>query len=788
MGLNRIVVTRARAVYSLLGLLTCLLAPSADAAVDLRISSLTASCGVNSISLDVTFENAGSTEAGGFVIAVYASIDDTIEPTDILLARSSVGGLAAGDSDTLSGVVGPPNVVPGIYTIGAILDADGAVEESDETNNRGGFVQLEFPCLHGEPDITIARLHVAVSQPNEVKATTRMRAEEAWSPSLLIVRVDPSLPPAEARAVLMNAGARIVPYRYLPGDRYLIARDAGVEAKLAEEPRIVQVYPASRAIEEGRPTIRCSLEEADAKFVLRGTGWDGPGRGSAILRYHLDSSGSRVSAEDFRAAFETVLEVWGSYADIVFEEIGRPGEERSIDVGWATRDHGDGTAFDGIGGIVAHSFYPDPISPEPIAGDLHIDAAENWGIVPGQGLNLFSVLLHEVGHCLGLNHSTDPHSVMFPQILVTEVYEGLGDDDIAGIQTLYAPAPGPDAFNISNTGTNTLIVTSITPDVPSPWLGVLPGTPFSIPPGATQEVRITVNYALAPVGITTRRLLIASNDHDKSPYPGGVFVEVTSAGTAPPSVVIGSPSTMLTRTGPVTFPVAYPGAETVSLSAEDVAVHTTGNATAEVEVEDAGGSDRVVKLVDISGNGTVSISILAGTAANMHGAAPESEKSAVIIVDNNPPGVTFGEPQFDALKREVILAVTYKDAAAIALAPNHVVLTPAADAMADVVVKGSGTIRREIVLQNIRGSGLLGVGIAPGSAQDAAGNLAPAGALATPIDVDALVSLPRPGPGNGTVGCAASAGSAGVDRCLVLVALLILAALGSTRRNRELQR
>src|SRR5690606_33533908 len=187
MGLNRIVVTRARAVYSLLGLLTCLLAPSADAG-DLRGSSLSAWCGVNSISLDVTFENAGSTEAGGFVIAVYASIDDTIEPTDILLARSSVGGLAAGDSDTLSGVVGPPNVVPGIYTIGAILDADGAVEESDETNNRGGFVQLEFPCLHGEPDITIARLHVAVSQPNEVKATTRMRAEEAWSPSLLIVR------------------------------------------------------------------------------------------------------------------------------------------------------------------------------------------------------------------------------------------------------------------------------------------------------------------------------------------------------------------------------------------------------------------------------------------------------------------------------------------------------------------------------------------------------------------------------------------------------------------------
>lgn len=777
MGTTRIEVNSMGAVCRLLLLGLAFFGLRTWATVDLRVSELTAECSINSLALSITFENAGTTNAGPFAVAIYASADSDIDTTDYLLARTTVAGLAAGDFDDLRGIVGLPNVVPGTYAIGAIVDADYAVAESNELNNVAASVLLELPCLHGDPDINIARLNLSIAQPDNLAIDSKTGVRDRWQPSLLIVRLREDLSEVVARAALLSEGARIVPYGYLPRNSFLIENAPRIVERLTDDPRIVQILPASRAIEEGQPTIPCPIDAAiSPKFLVRGDGWDGQGRGSASLTYHIDDTGSSVDPADFRVSFEHALSIWGTYADIVFEPTGTPGQNRSIDVLWATGEHGDGTPFDGFGGIVAHSFYPEPISPETLAGDLHLDGAENWGVTPGVGLNVFSVLLHELGHCLGLNHSEDPRAVMFPQILVAQVYDGLGDDDIAGIQTLYAPAPGPNAFNISNTGANTLTIDSIEPDVASPWLATLPATPFLIPPGATQEVQVAVNFALAPVGVSTRRLLVYSNDADENPYPNGVFVDVTATGTGVPGVVIGTPSVVLTRQGPVSFPIAYPGAESITLAADDVALQRTGTARADVAITSSGILDRNVELENISGDGTLSFSIVAGTAANGHGLAPASVQSAVVVVDNTPPSVGLGDAEFDAMDRSVRIAVTYGDAAAIALAPNHVLLQPTADASAVVDVTGSGSVRREIVLSNFTGTGLLSVSIAAGSAQDAAGNPAAAKALAQPIDVDALNELPPPGPGNGTVGCAAERTSHyGVhDSLLLLFALVFI--------------
>ena len=96
-------------------------------------------------------------------------------------------------------------------------------------------------------------------------------------------------------------------------------------------------------------------------------------------------------------------------------------------------------------------------------------------------------------------------------------------------RTLMAPPKSPQAdegaaahfFDVYNDGTTTLDVTGITLDVPAAWVTWEPQT-FSVAPGSSLRVHVYVNFATMPAGQTTRRLLVASNDADESPYPGAV--------------------------------------------------------------------------------------------------------------------------------------------------------------------------------------------------------------------------------------------------------------------------
>jgi hypothetical protein len=72
------------------------------------------------------------------------------------------------------------------------------------------------------------------------------------------------------------------------------------------------------------------------------------------------------------------------------------------------------------------------VNPEPIAGDLHFDEDENWG--SGYDPDFYSVVLHELGHALGLAHSEQPTAVMYPYY---RKFTGLQSDDVKAVRTLY---------------------------------------------------------------------------------------------------------------------------------------------------------------------------------------------------------------------------------------------------------------------------------------------------------------------------------------------------------------
>ncbi|CAN1162759.1 Metalloendoproteinase 5-MMP [Linum perenne] len=105
-------------------------------------------------------------------------------------------------------------------------------------------------------------------------------------------------------------------------------------------------------------------------------------------------------------------------------------ESADIKIGFYSRYHGDAGSFDGPGGALAHSS-------QPGFGLLHFDAEETWAVGPvKKAFDVETVALHEIGHILGLMHSSVPTAIMYPAV-ADGVTKKLSRDDIHGIRALY---------------------------------------------------------------------------------------------------------------------------------------------------------------------------------------------------------------------------------------------------------------------------------------------------------------------------------------------------------------
>ncbi|XP_030961023.1 metalloendoproteinase 2-MMP-like [Quercus lobata] len=143
---------------------------------------------------------------------------------------------------------------------------------------------------------------------------------------------------------------------------------------------------------------------------------------------------------EIRGVFARAFDRWSSVTPLTFELSTSP-NSADITIGFFNGEHGDGEPFDGILGTLAHAF-------SPPSGRFHLDAAESWVVDDDvnkstslAAIDLESVAVHEIGHLLGLGHSSVEESIMYPAITTRTRKVELQSDDIMGIQYLYGANP-----------------------------------------------------------------------------------------------------------------------------------------------------------------------------------------------------------------------------------------------------------------------------------------------------------------------------------------------------------
>ncbi len=92
---------------------------------------------------------------------------------------------------------------------------------------------------------------------------------------------------------------------------------------------------------------------------------------------------------------------------------------------------------------LAQAFMPPPVNNYSAAGDIAFNTGQVFR--SGSTYDLFTVAAHEIGHALGLYHSTVAAAEMYATY--NGVKNSLNSDDIAGIQAIYGGPRKPDVYN-----------------------------------------------------------------------------------------------------------------------------------------------------------------------------------------------------------------------------------------------------------------------------------------------------------------------------------------------------
>ena len=257
----------------------------------------------------------------------------------------------------------------------------------------------------------------------------------------------------DARAIVLGLGLTLRDNPDLNPQQLLVQAPAESLRALAEFDATAYIFPASADLVSGAPASPCmgaltTNGPVSQAIPTTGYGWGGKVGGSVTLHYVFSALTEQLPAAETEAAIENAMAQWSKVVQVSWEPSTDATGNQTVNILFATGAHGDGYPFGGPGGVLAHTFYPAPPNPEPIAGDMHFNDADTWNV--GANTDVFSVALHELGHALGLGHSDSPNDVMYPYYKMVST---LSSGDKAAVLTLYAAQTGTPASPTGSPGT-----------------------------------------------------------------------------------------------------------------------------------------------------------------------------------------------------------------------------------------------------------------------------------------------------------------------------------------------
>ena len=161
-------------------------------------------------------------------------------------------------------------------------------------------------------------------------------------------------------------------------------------------------------------------------------------------------------------------QVWAQVTNLNFALV----TDSGADSGSGNYQQGD-TAFGDIrigaynsgGSNLGSAMMPPPANNYSLAGDYTLNSSQPWVINQTGGYDLFTVAAHEMGHSLGLYHSTVSSAEEYS--FYNAIKSSLRSDDIAGIRAIYSAGAGraADGNDAVLSNGSFLTATNLTPQI-----------------------------------------------------------------------------------------------------------------------------------------------------------------------------------------------------------------------------------------------------------------------------------------------------------------------------------